>query len=297
MNKLWVLVLCLVSPFLLNNTQERSEGWRGIIPLHSTRIDVERLLGKPDSNCRCSYRLAEANVFFGYSPINGCQKGQVGGWNVSRDTVTHITVYPKYTMYVSNLLLDAKKYKVIKDEEVDSFTRYIDESQGVSIETANGLVRSFNYGPSTKDKHLYCSGQDVPARVKLPCSADIPGFDPTGSYYFRDFEKIGFGGVHYFVLVAEMKSEKLSASGLIRAFDGSHYTFSDAKITEDKLAFSTQSINNVRFVFDGYWYDNGVFAKNNKFTKAVLLLGKLRKYEDDKLIFETQHQFTYYPEC
>jgi hypothetical protein len=296
MNKLLALALCLTFLSLLQS-REQSEGWRGIVPLQSTRADVERLLGKSESNCGCSYKLADVNVFFTYSLTNGCQKGQVGGWNVPQDTVTWITVNPKHFISADDLLLDKIKYKVTTDDKFDRITRYIDESQGVSIEVADGLVRSFNYGPSMRDKHLYCSGGDVPARVKLPCPAVTSTFDPTGSYYFRDFEKIGFGGVHYFVLVAEMKSCNLSASGLIRTFDGNHYTFSDAVVTEDKLTFSTQTINNVRFVFDGNWYDNGIFAKDSKFTGAVPLMGKIRKYDGDKLVFEVQRQFTYYPEC
>jgi hypothetical protein len=296
MIKFWILVLSLF-PFYFSQALEKSQGWRGIVPLHSTRADVERLLGKSESNCECSYKLPDVNVFFTYSSTDGCQKGRAGGWNVPRDTVIWITVYPKFTVPFSDLTLDKSKYKVIKDGDVDAFTRYSNESQGVSIEVASGLVKSFNYGPSVGDKHLNCAGEDVPARKKLPCSTDIPGFDPTGSYYFRGFEKIGYGGVHYFVLIAEMKDGKLSASGLIRTFDGNHYTFSDAVITEDKLVFSTQVINNVRFVFNGYWYDNGVFAKDAKFTGAAPLLGTLRKYDGDRVVFETQQQFKYYPEC
>jgi len=40
----------------------RPSGWRGILPLHSTRADVERLLGVGGNTSTCSYRLDAVNV-------------------------------------------------------------------------------------------------------------------------------------------------------------------------------------------------------------------------------------------
>jgi len=42
-----VLLLCL-GGLLLTSFPPQKSGWRGIVPLHSTRADVERLIGKPN---------------------------------------------------------------------------------------------------------------------------------------------------------------------------------------------------------------------------------------------------------
>jgi hypothetical protein len=34
-------------------TGANATGWRGTVPLHSTRSDVERLLGAPTGECKC----------------------------------------------------------------------------------------------------------------------------------------------------------------------------------------------------------------------------------------------------
>src|SRR5688572_31602729 len=44
----------------------QEQGWRGIVPLHSTREDVERLVGPPMSN-GITYDLRNERVTIGYS--------------------------------------------------------------------------------------------------------------------------------------------------------------------------------------------------------------------------------------
>ena len=54
-------------------------GWRGIVPLHSTRLDVERLIGSPMRPGGITYDLQTERVNVGYSH-GGCEKGEE--WNV-----------------------------------------------------------------------------------------------------------------------------------------------------------------------------------------------------------------------
>ncbi len=94
-----------------------------------------------------------------------------------------------------------------------------------------------------------------------------------------------------------MKDGKLTGSGLVRTFGGTHYTFSNATITDDKLVFSTKQVNNVWFEFEGEWLDNGSCSKNKDFIGRWLLRGKLQKYEGNKLVPDRFRDFVYFPEC
>lgn len=57
-------------------TIAQAKGWRGIVPLKSTRADVERLLGVPGKHGR--YQFDEERAYVNYAgpgpccPVNGC---------------------------------------------------------------------------------------------------------------------------------------------------------------------------------------------------------------------------------
>lgn len=81
--------LALAGSLLL--PQEQS-GWRGIVPLHSTRTQVERLIGVLDIQCQC-YSTETEIIRVKYS--HGPCKGDSPGWNVPTDTVLSFEVVPK----------------------------------------------------------------------------------------------------------------------------------------------------------------------------------------------------------
>jgi hypothetical protein len=99
------LVLNLMLPIANSST---ANGWRGIVPLHSTRADVERLLGPGTNECKCGYYLEDVNVFFDYSS-GDCRGRGSGGWDIQPDTVLRITVYPKPNPLLSSLKIDESK--------------------------------------------------------------------------------------------------------------------------------------------------------------------------------------------
>lgn len=69
---------------------QRSTGWKGIVPLQSTRADVDRLLGKGAGKCQCIYRKPTEIVAVDYAKAP-C-KGAVNGWNVPSDTVLKVRI-------------------------------------------------------------------------------------------------------------------------------------------------------------------------------------------------------------
>src|SRR5688572_31814092 len=70
-----------------------ARGWRGIVPLHSTRADVELLLGKSTDECDCVYRTENEVVRVDYAkaPCEGWPRG----WNVPVGTVLAFSVGTK----------------------------------------------------------------------------------------------------------------------------------------------------------------------------------------------------------
>jgi len=89
-----------------------SKMWRGITPLHSTRADVERLIGPPTSPGGFDYALKDEHVFILYSG-KGCEKGKKGGWSVPPDTVLSIMVASRKEQKISDLKLNTLETKII----------------------------------------------------------------------------------------------------------------------------------------------------------------------------------------
>lgn len=158
------LLLPCVCLMLFISTTSRAKEWRGIVPLHSTRADVERLIGKPNSKYDL-YDFEHERVSIIYS--NGpCTRGLQGMWNVPRDTVIRISVAPKEGLQLSDLRIDLRKYERIKDPHVQAHTIYSNKEEGITYHVSeggkdSGRILEINYEPSSKDNHLRCPCDSV----------------------------------------------------------------------------------------------------------------------------------------
>ena len=132
-----------------------AKDWHGIIPLHSTRADVERLLGPAKDPCKCIYESQEANVQVFYS-AGDCKRGGTGGWNVPPNTVIRFTVYPKTKKRLSDLKIDERKYKKTEDPELPGIFYYTDKEEGLVISVDRDVVIDYGFEPSAKDINLHC---------------------------------------------------------------------------------------------------------------------------------------------
>src|SRR5262245_2117355 len=76
--------------------QER--GWRALVPLHSTRANVEQLLGQPTDTLSAYsvfYRTANETLIFNYANGFPCGIGEkYSQWRVPEGTVEGILVTP-----------------------------------------------------------------------------------------------------------------------------------------------------------------------------------------------------------
>src|SRR5438105_4044811 len=99
-----LLLLLVTSPFT-----SIAKPWREIIPLRSTRADVERILGKPVMD-RDVYDSTDGRAIISYSAGNPCEEGVPGIGNIPRDTVIEIYITLKDYLPVSDVLVSPKDY-------------------------------------------------------------------------------------------------------------------------------------------------------------------------------------------
>jgi hypothetical protein len=155
--------------------------WRGIVPLKSTRVDVERLLGvakrSTDSLLYYKLRTEIVVVHFEHDRCDS-ESGKFGyGWNVPIGTVTDIAVIPRGTHRL-------EEYKVgnnFKVEDVGAgFIYHTDAAAGLTIETLNNQVTLVEYHAEKAQHTLQCP------RVYECCVDFFPKFDEYMRLPFGD---------------------------------------------------------------------------------------------------------------
>lgn len=158
----------------------QAKGWRGIIPLHSTRADVERVLGSPDekiSEYSVFYRTPTETVMIQYAKGLPCGIGEnYSQWRVPRGTVESILVTPTQPLRISALGIDESKYDKRQRGHRREDVYYINEQTGESFRVFMDEVRNMSYFPGTLDKGLGCpgltTGRDIECEGLTPPTYD-----------------------------------------------------------------------------------------------------------------------------
>lgn len=158
-----------------------AQGWRNITPLHSTREDVERLIGPPMEPRGGTYDLEDERVNVVYSN-SSCDPRYPYGWNVPPGTVIAIQVYPKKKLTLAALQLDLSKYKKSEPERIPGIVYYSDET-GISVQTTYSRedVESIQYEPAARDSHLRCPA--AAARQAEIDKGESATYSPDQYYY------------------------------------------------------------------------------------------------------------------
>ncbi len=139
-----------------------SKEWRGIVPLHSKREDVVRILGRaPDSGNL--YNLDEAVVLISYS-TGTCHED--GIWDVPRDTVERISVSPRKTFPITELQLKLSEFETVEDKHFPGIVYYNNAEEGIHIQTYQENVTGIDYLPAASDNHLRCARPPTPLLTK-----------------------------------------------------------------------------------------------------------------------------------
>ncbi|MGH9931167.1 MAG: hypothetical protein ACREA9_18315, partial [Pyrinomonadaceae bacterium] len=152
--------------------------WRGLIPLHANRQDVERVLGPPKRTWETSaaYETDHEMVNVKYA------KGKCGEpnneWNVPADVVVEFVVGQRFGFLLSQLNLDPNRYErqeVFPLPEIDNppkIANYVSQADGISIRAQSSgggeeVVVSITYRPARTDEKLRCNKKAKGATTKL----------------------------------------------------------------------------------------------------------------------------------
>ncbi|MDQ2976613.1 MAG: hypothetical protein M3R69_14545 [Acidobacteriota bacterium] len=158
----------------------QAKGWRGIVPLHSTRAEVERLLGPPTeqrTDYSVLYRTENETLIINYARGLPCGIGQkYGQWRVPRDTVESILITPNMGSPLSQLSIDESKYKKRSGGHRSEDVYYINDEDGESLRVFHDRVMDITYSPAASDEHLRCAGMTGPSHNKCEGLAP-PAFD------------------------------------------------------------------------------------------------------------------------
>ena len=151
------LFICFVFGLLTFSavTPQPPGGWKGLVPLHSTRVDVERILGRSIDSCNCLYKTKTESVHVEYA--DGACKGFPPGWNVPTGTVLVITVRSIQQPKVSDLNINLSRYMRFNDDA--GTTYYARREDGIKFEVSqDDTVTAVSYIPSASDTNLRCTG-------------------------------------------------------------------------------------------------------------------------------------------
>lgn len=163
------------------------KAWRGIVPLHSTRADVERLLGSANLE-DSEYEFDGARVQLTYTS-QGCQEGLPSGWSVPSNTVVSITVSSSEELLLNDVLVSGRSYDQVYALHTPQLIDYVDADEGVRYSSVEGYVLTTTYfGTAADDKKLRCGeykyAAPVPAGAKNKFE-QVP-FDSYGRIPFTD---------------------------------------------------------------------------------------------------------------
>jgi hypothetical protein len=161
------------------------KGWRGIVPLHSTRAEVEKLLGPPteqQTEFSVVYRTENETVIIYYARGLPCGIGEkYSQWRVPAGTVESIFITPNMSSPLSKLTIDESKYKKKSGGHRAEDVYYINEQDGETIRVFNNEVMDITYSPAAGDEHLRCVGATPSSSSHNNCeSLAPPVFDSYG---------------------------------------------------------------------------------------------------------------------
>ena len=179
MNRTYQLIFNSIGLVLLAAVSADAKEWRGLEPLRSTRLDVERILGTSNDPCRCIYKTQSEVVTIIYAR-QSCSEN-TNGWNVPPYTVVTINVAPKDPPRFSDLIVDKQKFKRTRDLHAPA-VYYSDPQEGIMYQVSeDGMVRLTVYSPSINDSKLRCTETPKPEQSQF-----APVFDQYGDISIND---------------------------------------------------------------------------------------------------------------
>src|SRR5215212_3382093 len=147
-------IVCGIVVILFVVTACEAKEWRGLVPLHSTRVDVVRLLGRSieTNDIRSMYRLAREDVYVVFSGKQFCSHETT---KVPAGTVLLIQVTPRDPILISDLHVDKKRMREFSPSSQDpDWNGFIDEEEGLIVRSFKEKVDKIFYIAAAKDRGL-----------------------------------------------------------------------------------------------------------------------------------------------
>jgi hypothetical protein len=194
--------------------------WRGIDPLHTTRVAVEQRLGPPsmDRGDTVFYEYQDERASIEYS--KGPCSVEFSPWNVPRDTVISIWITPKSYLKAADLESD-KNYKKVTDQHRPQVIHYINEEDGIeySVDEETNLVGLIRYLPAASDKALKCPEPrnrlnetiEVAQYSNIPLAAERRILDKFAQQIIR-YTSINYASAQAYIFVYDDKDGRSRAS-------------------------------------------------------------------------------------
>lgn len=143
-NLIYQIIIGLLVSFSVVLDVNAQENFKGIIPMITTKAEVEKILGKP--NKYGDYELEEGRVHVDYYERE-CEK-KIGCFCLAPlGTVRYTSVELYYDLYLKDLNLDPQKFKESHDSHLDVFS-YSNSKTGVVYEVQDGKVTHIYYNES-----------------------------------------------------------------------------------------------------------------------------------------------------
>jgi hypothetical protein len=150
---------CLFITLVLTQISKAGD-WRGIVPLRSTRTEVERLLGAPAKGTRNLYLTEKETISVVYAEVECAY-----GWKIPLATVVSFSVVAKNPPTLVNLKLDESKFVKRRDLHVETTYYYLNEKEGINytVDVSRGVVTGVEYYPSANDNNMRCPTANGPS--------------------------------------------------------------------------------------------------------------------------------------
>jgi hypothetical protein len=140
---------------ILGVVNARAKEWRGIVPLKSTRADVERLLGKENEFGRYQFADERAYIFYSKSPCEGVYQGLQEDkceCLVPEGAVLSIHVTLEVSRKFSSLKIDSRMYERQLIRPGTPIYAYSNSTEGVvyRVDESDDDIIGVEYLPSAK---------------------------------------------------------------------------------------------------------------------------------------------------
>jgi len=157
-----ILTLMISLTFLFaqvaRNDSPAQPKWRKIVLMHSTREDVEKLLGQSQyRGFNASYTVEDGTLRVVYYPFNQCTEPDAD-LRVPQWTVVELTYEPDNPTRLADLHLDLKKFRKKRESfDVPDLISYVNNKEGVDYTfQADNTLSSIRYFAGKPYDYLRC---------------------------------------------------------------------------------------------------------------------------------------------